>query len=62
MVILLLLLKKNILKVQQNLAKKGLYVEITTAATFAAFFKYYKDNKNLGKVVLPLCGAGLKSS
>ncbi len=54
--------EKNILKVQQNLAKKGLYVEITTAATFAAFFKYYKDNKNLGKVVLPLCGAGLKSS
>ncbi|MDR7869724.1 MAG: threonine synthase [Tissierellaceae bacterium] len=54
--------EEDIIKVQDELARKGFYVEITTAATFAAFNKYYKDNKDLGKVVLPFCGAGLKSS
>ncbi|MEW8973821.1 MAG: threonine synthase [Tissierellaceae bacterium] len=54
--------EEEILKAQVELARKGLYVEITTAATFAAFFKYIKIHDNLGKVVLPLCGAGLKSS
>ena len=53
--------EEDILKVQDELAKKGFYIEITTAATFAAFNHYYKD-EDLGKVVLPLCGAGLKSS
>ncbi len=52
----------SILKAQRELARRGLYVEITTGATFAAFFEYMKAHDDLGKVVLPLCGAGLKSS
>lgn len=52
----------DIIKTQEILAKKGFYVEITTAATFAAFNHCYKNNRDLGTVVLPFCGAGLKSS
>lgn len=51
----------KILSTQMDLAKKGFFVEITTAATFAAFNYNYKNKEILGKVVLPLCGAGLKS-
>nr|WP_245837401.1 threonine synthase [Virgibacillus phasianinus] len=62
------------------LAKKGFYVEPTTAATFAGFFKYVEsciqgralekdrlfkvDPFQPGsdrKVVIPLCGAGIKA-
>ncbi|MDF2548190.1 MAG: threonine synthase [Anaerosolibacter sp.] len=48
---------------RRYLAEKGFYVEPTTAATFAAFFDYYERNKDhiKGKVLLPLCGAGLKA-
>lgn len=52
----------RILESQKELARRGLYVEITTAATLAAYKDYVKDGKDLGRVVLPLCGAGLKSS
>lgn len=52
--------EEKILKAQDILARKGFYVEPTTAATFAGFFEYYKENSDLGKVLIPLCGAGLK--
>jgi len=52
----------KILDAQRDLARKGFYVETTTASTFAAFNKFYKNHKSLGKVILPLTGAGLKSS
>lgn len=53
----------KIVGTRNYLAEKGFYVEPTTAATFAGFFDYYKDNadKFSGKIILPLCGAGLKS-
>lgn len=53
--------EEDILEAQENLANKGFFVEITTAATFAAFDYNYSDKSILGKVLLPLCGAGLKS-
>ncbi len=43
------------------MAKKGFYVEPTTAATFAGYFEYKKEHQLKGKVLIPLCGAGLKS-
>lgn len=48
---------------QKYLAAKGFYVEPTTAATFAGFFRYCKERKcdKDVKYLLPLCGAGLKS-
>ncbi|MCY6371319.1 threonine synthase [Clostridium ganghwense] len=53
----------KIVETRKYLAQKGFYVEPTTAATFAGFFNYYKKNKVSlnGKVIIPLCGAGLKA-
>lgn len=46
---------------QNNLAKRGFYVEPTTAATFAGFFEYNKYHPIKGDIIIPLCGAGLKA-
>jgi threonine synthase len=43
------------------LAARGFFVETTSAATFAAFFGRVSAGLDEGVVVLPLCGAGLKS-
>lgn len=53
--------EEDIKRVRKELALEGFYVEPTTAATFAGYFKYEKENEVDGKVLLPLCGAGLKS-
>jgi threonine synthase len=50
----------KILNAKRYLANKGFYVEDTTAATLAAFFEYKKTHIINGKVLIPLCGAGLK--
>lgn len=52
----------KILPAHQYLAQKGFYVEITSAATFAAFFKYRESHPKMGSSILPLCGAGLKTA
>ncbi|MTI69672.1 MAG: threonine synthase [Firmicutes bacterium] len=54
--------ENKIIDTKKYLANKGFYVEPTTAATFAGFLKYYKKNDySLDyKVVIPLCGSGLK--
>lgn len=54
--------ESKINQTRKYLAKKGFYVEPTTAATFAGFLDYFNEkNHNLsGKVIIPLCGAGLK--
>ena len=53
----------EILKVRDELALKGFYIEPTTAATFAGYFDYVRTTGYApkGKVVLPFCGSGLKS-
>ncbi|KJS81281.1 MAG: pyridoxal-5'-phosphate-dependent protein subunit beta [Peptococcaceae bacterium BICA1-8] len=53
----------KITEARKYLAQKGLYVEPTTAATYAGFLAYCKENKELvqEKILIPLCGAGLKS-
>jgi threonine synthase len=53
----------KIFETRTYLAQRGFYVEPTTAATFAAFFDFYEENKSKlgGKVIIPLCGAGLKA-
>jgi len=55
--------EERILDAKQALAKRGFFVETTTAATFAGFFDLYeKERRDLTKTALiPLCGAGLKS-
>jgi len=51
--------EEGIISARDFLAKKGFYVELTTAATMAGFLNYDKTLR--GKSVIPLCGAGLKS-
>jgi threonine synthase len=45
------------------LARYGFYVEPTTAANYAGYLEYAKLFRPVGneKVVIPLCGAGLKA-
>jgi threonine synthase len=54
----------QILDAKKLLAERGFFVETTTAATFAGFYDIYEreDRDSLGRVLIPLCGAGLKSA
>ncbi len=47
---------------KKAVAAKGFFIETTSAATFAAFFERKAAGLDEGLVVLPLCGAGLKSA
>lgn len=51
----------GILPAQTALAQKGFFVEHTSAATYAAYLEYLHNNALHGDVLIPLCGAGLKS-
>ncbi|WP_409229153.1 threonine synthase [Gudongella sp. SC589] len=51
----------GIIPAREKLAKKGIYVEHTTAATYAAYLKLLEQEGRLKDVLLPMCGAGLKS-
>ncbi|WP_170000179.1 threonine synthase [Campylobacter sp. RM9328] len=50
-----------IIPTRQDLAKKGFYVEHTTAAIYTAYEQYIKTNRLQGDSIISLCGAGLKS-
>ena len=43
------------------MAKKGFYIEHTTAANFAAGEKYCEEHPGATDVLITLCGAGIKS-
>lgn len=45
----------------EKLAREGLFVEHTTAATYAAYQACLATHELEGESLLPLCGAGLKS-
>ncbi|MDP3176888.1 MAG: threonine synthase [Spirochaetaceae bacterium] len=51
----------RILEARSALARKGLYVEPTTAATYAAYLAYRDRRGRISDCLIPLCGAGLKS-
>lgn len=53
----------EILNTMKSLSNKGFFVEPTTAATFAGYAKYVEQDKSLlnKKVLIPLCGSGLKA-
>jgi len=52
--------EEEISQARAALAGKGFYVEITTAANYAGYLKY---NHSLSeKIIIPLCGAGIKSN
>lgn len=49
----------EILNARSKLSEKGFYVEVTSAVNFAGYMKYKKESKET--IVIPLCGAGIKS-
>lgn len=51
----------KIIPAKDYLSKLGFYVEPTSAATFAGYIHYAETHPIEGKVVIPLCGSGLKS-
>lgn len=51
----------KILYAREELAKKGVYVEHTTAATYAAYLDLKEELGEIKDALLPMCGAGLKS-
>ena len=54
--------ESGILDARNKLAAKGIYAEYTAAATYAAYLRYVEDNGELKDCLIPMCGAGLKSS
>lgn len=55
---------ENVLEARKSLAQKGIYVEITAAANYAGYVSYVEKYPELKEqqVILPLCGAGIKSN
>jgi threonine synthase len=51
--------EKEIVQAQEMLAHKGFYVEPTSAANYLGYLKYQRSADE--KIVIPLCGAGIKA-
>eukprot|EP01053_Blabericola_migrator_P007990 Blabericola_migrator_1__7989@NODE_40_length_17295_cov_124_751393_g36_i0_p5_GENE_NODE_40_length_17295_cov_124_751393_g36_i0NODE_40_length_17295_cov_124_751393_g36_i0_p5_ORF_typecomplete_len371_score60_58PALP/PF00291_25/1_3e57_NODE_40_length_17295_cov_124_751393_g36_i031274239 len=51
----------RILEAREALAKRGIYCEHTTAASYAAYLEYCDTHGPTPDSLLPMCGAGLKS-
>ncbi|RLL46695.1 pyridoxal-phosphate dependent enzyme [Oceanobacillus piezotolerans] len=49
----------EILSARAQLSEKGFYVEVTSAANYAGYIKYNKAPEE--RIIIPLCGAGIKS-
>lgn len=56
--------EESIIDARKELALKGIYVEITSAANYAGYLQYIEKYPELKEqlVVFPLCGAGIKSN
>ncbi len=52
--------EEEIIQARITLAGKGFYVEPTTAANYAGYLKYKHSSSE--KIIIPLCGAGIKSN
>ncbi len=53
--------ENRILEAREKLAARGIYVEHTTAATYAAYLQYTETYGPPEDCLIPMCGAGLKS-
>ncbi|WP_301107181.1 threonine synthase [Sporosarcina sp.] len=51
--------ESEILNARAKLSEKGFYVEVTSAVNYAGYLKYVRTTEE--KIVIPLCGAGIKS-
>ncbi|MEH7393297.1 threonine synthase [Bacillus sp. JJ1474] len=52
--------EEEIVQARITLARKGFYVEPTTAANYAGYLKY--NHSPAETIIIPLCGAGIKSN
>ncbi|MCM2534316.1 threonine synthase [Neobacillus pocheonensis] len=52
--------EEEIIQARTTLAGKGFYVEPTTAANYAGYLKY--NHSPSEKIIIPLCGAGIKAN
>ncbi|WP_042356815.1 threonine synthase [Bacillus rubiinfantis] len=52
--------EEEIIAAREALASKGFYVEPTTAANYAGYLKYKRQQHEM--IVIPLCGAGIKAN
>jgi threonine synthase len=52
--------EEEIANARSLLARKGFYVEPTTAANYAGYLKYKSSRDE--RVIIPLCGAGIKTN
>ncbi|WP_368655089.1 threonine synthase [Ornithinibacillus sp. 4-3] len=52
--------EEEISEAREQLAAKGFYVEITSAINYAGYLKYERTKDEI--VIIPLCGAGIKSN
>jgi len=53
--------EREILEARDTLARRGLYVELTSAANHAGYLAAF-GSSSMEEAVIPLCGAGLKSA
>ena len=53
--------ENRLLAWREAMAKKGFYIEHTTAANFVAWEKYCAEHPGATDVLITLCGAGIKS-
>lgn len=52
--------EEAIAEYRKKLATKGFFVEITSAINYAGYLKYSKSQDEV--IIIPLCGAGIKSN
>ena len=53
--------EEKILEAREILARKGIYCEHTTAANYAAYLEFCRQNGETRDCLITMCGAGLKS-
>ncbi len=53
--------EEKILEARQKLAEKGIYIEHTTAANYAAYLNYCEKYGKTSDCLITMCGHGLKS-
>ena len=53
--------EEKILEAREILAGKGIYCEHTTAANYAAYLEFCRQNGETRDCLITMCGAGLKS-
>ena len=51
----------KILEARKKLAEKGIYIEHTTAANYAAYLNYCEKYGKTSDCLITMCGHGLKS-